>query len=242
MAELPRFRGVHNIRDVGGLETLSGRLTRTGVLYRSDSWHGADADDVEALLAATGLRLVVDLRSSREVNRDGLNRFFPESVQRLHFALDVGLDVSSAGAATGNLLAFRYLEYLRNCGNEVAAAVASVADSSGPVMIHCRAGKDRTGAVVALILAVVGVTAQEIARDYERTSAGMPKIREQLRDDPVYAANGAGLPDEMYSAEAATMSTFLEAVSRTWGSPEEYLTDRGLDSRVLNRLRGRLST
>jgi protein tyrosine/serine phosphatase len=79
-------------------------------------------------------------------------------------------------------------------------------------VIHCRAGKDRTGVLIAVLLNLLGVSDEQIAEDYSLTGLAMPKIMNRLRQSSAYMENVKKLPDEMYSAKKETMLKFLELV------------------------------
>jgi len=237
MTETFALRDVHNFRDLGGLETVDGGRTHYGVLFRSDSFHEAGQDDIDHLARTVGIRCIVDLRAAREVDADGRNPRWPDTVAYHHFPLAGGPGGAIEGAPSGERLALRYLEYLRDCADSVIGAVRAVVEAGGrPAVLHCRAGKDRTGVVVALILAAVGVRPEAVAADYQLTTEGMKKIMERLRASPTYAANVRRLPAEMYSSDAPTMLAFLGLLQKEYGGAADYLLSHGVDQATLDRL------
>lgn len=240
MSEAAVLSSLQNFRDVGGLATTDGRLTRTGVLYRSDSPHNASVEDVARLAGELGVTAVVDLRSEREVREEGHQDGFPESVRRHHFPIAGGAGNAVEAAATGERLAARYVEYLDLHADSIVAAVRTVAAQTGASVVHCRVGKDRTGVVIALVLSAVGVRADEVARDFERTTPAMVRIMAQLRASPTYAANVNRLPAEMYRSDAPTMTAFLAKLDERHGGAARWLVDHGLSPGALDALRARL--
>ncbi|SCL20074.1 Protein tyrosine/serine phosphatase [Micromonospora pallida] len=217
------FTGLYNLRDLGGLRAGDGRPIRPGVLFRSDSPHEASEADVDHLVNTLGVTSIVDLRAERELVADGTNPLIPPAVRHQHFPIDGGPGGAIEGAPEGSRLALRYLEYLDRHADAIVGAVRAVAHSDGGTIVHCRAGKDRTGVVIAVILDALGVDPVEIAHDYELTTEPMNRIMARLRASRTYAANVAKLPAEMYSSRAATMTDFLAELHTRHGGAGEWL-------------------
>lgn len=218
------LEGASNVRDLGGLRTADGRRTRFGRLYRSDSPSELTPDDVRALVDDRGLRHVVDLRSREEVERDG-----PGPLERAGLAYanhwmssDPGVGQVVPEIMRGNLSG-HYLGYLGSGAERVVAAARLLADPGNhPALVHCAAGKDRTGTLVALLLDAVGVRPEEIAADYALTDANMGAVFERV----VRRLEASGgplptvsrdLPDESRRARAETMAEFLDQLTTVFG-------------------------
>src|SRR5207344_3137187 len=152
-----RFEGLDNVRDVGGLPLRDGNTTRPGVLLRSASLHWATPADVTRLVDDYGLRLVLDLRSPREIERDGPTPVAAAGVETVALNLiGASRELPETGDDTDPLLR-NYLGYLDDRPANVVEAVRRLAAPDvGPAIVHCAAGKDRTGVVVAMVLDVVG--------------------------------------------------------------------------------------
>ena len=239
MNEAVTLEGLHNFREVGGM-TADGARLAPGLLHRSDSWHEATEADVRLLTTDLGIRTIVDLRGTQEAAADGVSRHLPDSVAYHHLPMDRGAGTAVEGGRSGELVAARYLEYLQLCAPSIVGAVRLLADpAAGPAVVHCRVGKDRTGAVIAITLAAVGVEPRWIVEDYAMTTANMPRILARLRTSPVYRANVQRLPAEMYSSEASTMELFLDHLDRVGGAAG-WLLDHGLTPGELATLRERL--
>ncbi len=159
---------ISNFRDVGGVRTVDGDLVRTGVLFRSASLAGLTEEGV-AHLADLGIRTVIDMRRSEEVSTYGR---VPDAdgreyvnVPPMHQMWEHRPGDETVGAA--RFLADRYLELARDGGAQYAAILRLIGDEGrAPLIVHCFAGKDRTGVLVALALALVGVDDAGIASDY----------------------------------------------------------------------------
>jgi protein tyrosine/serine phosphatase len=238
--------GVRNARGVGGLRTLDGSMLREGVLYRSAGLHSL-GDEGRAALAALDVRTVLDLRGEAEA------QLHPDEVPDarvvrlpLHEPTDVdtGLVV---GAAGGHMpLREVYAEIVRERGDRVVAGVREVAHAPGAVLVHCTAGKDRTGVFVALLLAAVGVCDDDIVRTYAES-------RERLGDE--FAAEvaqmlsalspaGAAVPqetvDDILGSPAEYIDEMLAEVRAQHGTVAAYLFAHGLEEEELRMLRERL--
>lgn len=228
---------LHNFRDVGGLRTSDGRRTAAGVLFRSDSPHGMGDEEVGHLVNALRVRTLVDLRSDREVEGEGHHAELSAKVTRHHLPIAGGPGNAIESAADGERLAARYDEYLEQHTDSLVGAVRAIARTThGASLVHCRAGKDRTGVVVALVLSAVGVVDDDVVRDYELTTSGMVKILAELRRSETYAANTRRLPDEMYRSDAATMTAFLRILDERHGGAGRWLLGHGLEQDDLDSL------
>lgn len=240
-AHRERLSAVFNFRDLGGLPAADGRTVRCGVLFRSDSFHEAPAADVEYLAGELGIRRVLDLRSETEVDADSAGALARAGADYQQFPIGNGPGDAIAAAPSGQRLALRYRQYLEHFPDSLVGVLRAVAATDGePTVIHCRAGKDRTGVAVALLLSVLGVSDEDVAADYALTGEAMDRILERLRASPTYAANTSALPDEMYRAEAETMRRFLDELRERDGGAAAWLTAHGLTETELATLRTEL--
>lgn len=207
------------------------------MLYRSGNLSGLD-DAGLAALAGLGIRRIVDLRDDDEVARwpsrvGGLGRRITrvpmmEGSARSFFTQDIGL-------------AELYRVMVDQAAEAVVAAVAAIARDQ-PVVVHCTAGKDRTGVTIAMALAAAGVDDDAVVADYARTEALLPAEHNRA----VLALLRTHYPDAVHAEELATrspaavMSGLLAHVRSAHGSVAGYLVAHGLDAVDLDRLRGAL--
>ncbi|MBW8805273.1 MAG: tyrosine-protein phosphatase [Catenulisporales bacterium] len=216
MTHLPLV-GVRNARDVGGLLTASGRALRPLRLLRSARLNGLTDGDRE-WLASIGLRTVVDLRQSYEIAA------WPDALGSLAVArvnTPPSLEAEDNPDAT---LFDLYLSWLDGSGRVFADAVRTLAGSAAlPALVHCTAGKDRTGVLVALVLDVVGVEEKAIVDDYLETNA-------QLGADP-------GDIVFQYKINADLITGSLAHVRARFGSAEAYLIAHGVTAAEIGALR-----
>jgi len=254
--------GAVNVRDLGGLPTADGAETAPGRLLRADNLQGLSPADVRRLVDEIGLRTVVDLRTSVEVDKEGPGPLTAEPlVVHRHLSLfpeggrmtDVEADAllpwqtdwgrpDGSGTDAGNPSIGYYLAYLRDRPDSIVAALRAVAapDGGGVALVHCAAGKDRTGVVVALALSAVGVPRDRIVADYVATGDRLEQVIARLKASPTYQADMDGKPSDVHRPRAHTMERFLEVLDERFGGPVGWLESAGFGAADVATLRGRL--
>jgi protein tyrosine/serine phosphatase len=257
------LQGAVNARDVGGLPTADGGgAIRPGVLIRSASLgHLTDAD-VEHLVGDLGVRRVVDLRTDVEVDRDGPGALhaqpdvvihhlslYPDTTDRAELPPGPRGPAVEAPAplpwqrerfATehGPVVA-AYLRYLEQRPDSIVAALRAIAEPVGATLVHCAAGKDRTGMVVALALTVAGVDREVIAADYAQTQSQIAAIVGHLARSDLYGFE-VGQPDKIPPASAPVMVAVLDAIDTDLGGVLAWLARHGWTEDDTLRLRSKL--
>lgn len=230
--------GTFNVRDVGGYPTRDGGRIRVRTLLRGDALHRLD-DGARADLAELGLRTVVDLREDFEAGRapDALDA---EAVNVIR--LPVFKFTGDAFGAAPSDLEFVYDLMVDKCGRALAEAIGVLAMPGAlPAIVHCSAGKDRTGVVTAIALALAGVPDAVIAEDYALTSAylaeGFSHAVEQLK-----ASTGLGqkLDQRALACPPELILRTLERMRAAHGTIEDYLVAHGLDAGMIETLRAAL--
>ena len=243
------WEACYNARDLGGYATSDGGRTRWGVFVRADNLGRLSPASRIALLDY-GVRTVIDLRRSGELEidpdpfaeRSGDTRW----PQYANLPLGLGADresiaaVSAAGNAPGATMEalFRLVldRYWRGIGGVMRALAAA---PQGGVLFHCHAGKDRTGLIAALLLALAGVPAATIAEDYALSQEYLrpvydARLRAEL--DPARRAQLA----LMIGAAPGTMLSILEHLDSRHGGAERYLLAASVAPADLERLRRRV--
>jgi protein-tyrosine phosphatase len=223
------FTEVFNFRDLGGYTTADGRTVLWRRLYRSDSLHRLAGDDRETF-ASLGIRTVLDLRRPTEIARDGR---VPEQLSLTYRHIhpehpEWRADSYDEVAGVARYLADRYLELAEEGAVGLAAAIGVIADAgTAPLVMHCVAGKDRTGVVSALSLELLGVSDVDIAEDYALTRLGERRYSAWLRrTDPARAALTP--PPRYYTmTPPEAMLAFLADLRARYGSVRRYLTEAG---------------
>jgi protein-tyrosine phosphatase len=236
---------------------VNARAVVPGALLRSDNLQSLTERDISSLVDDHALELVVDLRTDVEALNEGPGPLVDdERVQISHHSLypdspgQTDVDVSTINPwRLGHGDEFpdeppavrAYLSYLERRPDSVTAAVRAIAAADGAVLVHCAAGKDRTGVIVAIALDAVGVDRRLIVRDYLATAARIEAILERLRDSDTYRAGLEGQqPDDM-APVAGTMERFLEIVDQAYGGSAAWLQGNGLSEDELGLLARRLA-
>jgi protein-tyrosine phosphatase len=235
-----RLEGVDNVRDVGGLPLREGGTTRAGVLLRSASLQYLTPADVMRLVDEVGLRLVLDLRTPEEIERYGPTALTDAGVETVPLTL-IGESrnyLPETGDDTDPLLR-NYLGYLADHPANVVAAVRRLAAAdAGPALVHCAAGKDRTGTVVALVLDAVGVERDAVVADYALSSEQIEAMFRRWT-----TASGDPMPEDLtpHHPRAEVMETVLARLDEQHGGAAGWLAANGLTDEELERLRERFT-
>ena len=196
--------GCLNARDIGGLRTSDGRRTRFGALLRSDS-HGRLTRDGIAAVRAIGISRILDLRWQHETEREP-SPFADDDAYR-------NVPMIAELAEQGTTMPDAYRTMLDTNQRRITDTVLAMADAPpGPIAVHCSAGRDRTGVLVALALAAGGVPAGSIAEDYALTDGCAPN----------------------------TILRTLTHLDRNHGGTTAYLRTGGASDAQLRKLRSRL--
>lgn len=238
-ARLIRLDNVANLRDVGGYPTADGRRVRHGRLLRSASLHLIGPDEQQELLDR-GLRHVIDLRHDHELE-NAPNVFNGSGdVNYRNVSLFAGLAPERVPIGAIPTLAEMYIEILDHSGDLIVRAVEPFSTGE-TTLVHCTAGKDRTGIIVALLLDLVGVDRETIVHDYALTDVYLEPLRDSFRE---FARNN-GLDMEHYehmiSCHPDYIRTFLDHLHGKYGGAHAYLLQAGMTAAQLGRIKEELT-
>jgi protein-tyrosine phosphatase len=261
--------GTTNTRDLGGLPTTDGGRTQPGRILRSDNLQTLSGDDVRTLVDELKLRDVIDLRTTAEVLMEGRGplRDVPEVTHR-HFSLlperghhtdvfaveeedlpqlpeDWADSILPRQVAEGDQheppAVRAYLGYLHDRSEAVVDALRALAHGGpGAAVVHCAAGKDRTGVVVALSLAVAGVPHEEIVADYALTAQVIEALVAKLAASPTYAEDMELRDVASHTPRAETMDRVLSVLDERHGGATGWLEAHGFGTADQAALRARL--
>ncbi|MHA7154568.1 tyrosine-protein phosphatase [Arthrobacter sp. TMN-50] len=236
--------GILNFRDISELTAADPRAPVPGRVFRSSQPFGWDRGATMDFLTGKGIEAIVDLRSSREAG------MVPWLV-----AADAGIDVVAAPldpseanlASTLDLLTAEdlgnhYVGWLHSRPEAVVSALTPIT-AGRTTLVHCAAGKDRTGVITAVVLLVAGVSDELIIQDYAHTSGALPLIlpalaqlwmgNAPLGSDQISFDN----PPVILTSPAAAMATFIDGLRREFGTVDAFLAGAGMDRTDLARLR-----
>jgi protein-tyrosine phosphatase len=254
--------GLANMRDVGGIPTRDGDKIILGRLLRSDNLQTLTASDVDQLLGL-GLTDVIDLRSDYEAEREGPGPLVGSAVRIHQFSLfrewefgvgeikpDVRPEVLPEDALPwidlepsvelDDAVASVYFSYVVDRPDSVLAALRAVAQAPGAALVHCAAGKDRTGTIVALALSLADAEREAIIDDYAASSERVEGVVSRLRASATYADNLRDRPLSSHLSRPETMISFLRHIDDTFGSVGQMLTKMGWTTDDNDRLRAKL--
>jgi protein-tyrosine phosphatase len=233
--------GAFNFRDLGGLPTADGRLTRAGRLFRSDTLQALTDADVTHLIQSLGVMLVMDLRDADEASEQGRGLLGRSPLCYVNLPLEAAPAADAAGAGVGRATLDFYLGHLESASSVLPLALQILAVSlARPTVVHCAAGKDRTGLVVALVLGIAGVSDEAIVADYMATARNMPRINERFRTWPRYRDHMAAVHPELYRVQEQPIRAFLRELHQRHGGARGWARRRGIPESLLDILAGRL--
>ncbi len=228
----------YNVRDLGGLSTDEGRLTTWQAIVRADILNRLTPVGQQAMLDY-GVRTVIDLRSPPEVTREPSTLRDSPWLSYLNLPLEKHdphvSDLISQAETRGEV----YCIVLDHYPDAIAAVMdAIVRAQPGGVVIHCHAGKDRTGIIVALLLRLAGVPPDAIADDY-----AVSQIRLWPLYEPLVSAAEKNDAVDFWLRQTATremIQMLLRHVADRYGGVDHYLQSCGLSPDEITQLRGRL--
>jgi protein tyrosine/serine phosphatase len=258
--------GADNVRDLGGLPTSDGHAVQPHRLLRSDSLQDLTDSDVRLLVDEYDVRAIADLRTGVEVTNEGPGLMTREPrVEVRHFSLfpEAGLNTDALAADDSDgpiVLPWQtrerpesdddrrrgatgvYLGYLEDRGDSVVEALRLIAYTDGATIVHCAAGKDRTGVVVAFVLAEVGVEPAAIIEDYALSAERVARVLTRLAARRTYAADVI-ISDRDYDRHKprpATMQRLFAVMDEVYGGVSAWLRKHGWTDEDAAALRKRL--
>ncbi len=237
-----------NLRDIGGYRTADGRQVRSGLVYRAGSLADLSVVDQQGLVDL-GLRHVIDLRTPKELEQrpDRL----PATLQRGWVHVPVYVENNSSEfikrmvlhrGRVDRALAEGYCELIDRRAHVFGDILTRLSRPDGlPVLIHCTAGKDRTGIAIALLLLALGVPERDVVADYSFTNHHAAEIR-RASDHDMSRLKRFGFSEAaiqpLVIADPDNMRSMLTHLRDTYGDVRDYLTQQaGVSETSLQRLR-----
>ena len=249
--------GVRNFRDFGGYPSRQGAFVKRGQMFRSGNYAAITPPGLTHF-AKTGIKVVVDLRRGQE-RQNSPSQLHNLDVETIYSSLGDGDgislpphllyirdgDLSAEGCHNHMLSSYRRIPWEPQHGETFLRTFEQLAGGKGPLVIHCAAGKDRTGILCGLILHTLGVSEEDIMHDYLLTNK-VPVDGIWLQD---YAQRMSDLFDKPF--DPATLSPMLgvhqEFLELAWqemvrrhGGLDGYLDSLGVDRTMREAVAGRL--
>jgi protein-tyrosine phosphatase len=248
------LQGAPNFRDIGGYPTNDGRHVRWGVVYRSNTLSALTPAD-ETKVSTLHIVSEVDLRTVQE-RADAPDRWLQPpgdiyqspkpSLQPLIAALVANVhDVESARQNMEHFYARMPDEYRP----EYAALFHRLAAGDAPILVHCTAGKDRTGVAAAILLRALGVPRAKVVSDYSMSEALLPRPTAAVKAGAVPAHIAAAVQHippaariEMTRSDPAFIDAALDSIDHEYGSVDAYLkAGLGLNDAQIEAMRSHLT-
>ena len=232
--------GTTNLRSTAGYPAGDGRI-REGRLFRSDALHQLDDQGIQHL-SRLGVVRVLDLRDPVELGLEP-SALTSSPIELFHQPIFGEGGLVGIGSFAMDTV-YRFV--IEQRASNLAGAVSLIADApEGGVLVHCTAGKDRTGLVIATVLEVLEVPREQIIADYvatERNIAGSraEKILEAARMRFGELDNAA--IEMMIGSPERGILHALDVIDERWGSAENMLLNNGMSDAQLDTLRTRLLT
>ena len=226
--------GLYNLRELGGYPTVDGRVTRSGLLFRSEAFFRLSDASRNQLFENLDLKTVIDLRSNEERQEQGYLES-SKGQRLLHLPLiDVSVE-SDLDRLDPDYLAQVYRAILTSRPDSLSEAMAVILNSDNwPLLFHCAAGKDRTGIVTMLTLSMAQVPDAQIAADYALTQHALRRVL-AANDPDIDRASWKTLPATVVASTPETAEKTLDFLNTSYGSVTNYLIELGLKPDLLAR-------
>ncbi|WP_136611741.1 tyrosine-protein phosphatase [Sinomonas albida] len=230
--------GTYNFRTTGGYAAEGGRTVRDGKLFRSDALHRL-TDAGRTSMAELGIATVIDLRDETELATspsavDGL------ALKVAHYPIFPARRVPTSEALVSLAAVYRLI--VQEHADRIAGAVRLIAASGeGPVLVHCTAGKDRTGLVIATALLAVGVDREQVLADYATSGKNLSGPWTDAMLAAVAQHVQGPMTDEtrdlIVASPAPVLAEALDLIDATYGNAAGLLKAHGFGDEELARLR-----
>lgn len=223
------LEGVSNFRDAGGMATVDGGRVRRGLLYRSSRLSRlTDAD--RALLATLGIRHLYDLREPNERERSPTRwpgpaiRTWSDRDHVRSWSITI-MDYPQDPEGMRRFLVDLYAELPHAFAPRIADIVRDLGAGEGPCVVHCSAGKDRTGVVIGVLLALAGVSREDIVAEYILTAGRLGIAADQQKafgDRIESVARSPEAQQALWAADAAFLETAFASIEAKYETLEAY--------------------
>ena len=236
------FEAVFNFRDLGGYRTRGGSSLVWRRLFRSGNLYNLTKNDLHKLSQDLRITTVLDLRSSLEIEQQGIGLLSGSGISYYNISL-----ITDGGNRQANEQRYKGLTNMgefysklvrqKGFGKRIIEALEIIAEPANhPLVFHCSAGKDRTGILAAILLSTLKVADEDIISDFSLTAPYIEALLSLMKNDAQMAEDAGSLPAYFWQASPDLMELFLTAFNREYGSARRYLEEHGAEASLFDRL------
>ena len=226
--------GAHNTRELGGYKTTDGKSVKWGMLFRSDKLSDISETD-QKYLQALGIKKIVDFRSEEEKTEDP--DIIPTGISYVEMPISVDgamrskIEAVLKGETDREVESFLIdanREFVTNYTDVYENFLRGLIDEDAPTLFHCTAGKDRAGFAAAISLIALGVSREDVIKDYMKTNAftedRIEEILGQIKLMSLYQTD-AEILRPLIGVEQIYIETAFETAEEQYGSLENFIRD-----------------
>lgn len=237
-ADLPQLSGAANFRDIGGYQTTGGRKIKSRAIFRSGELSGLTTSDQRAL-ESLQIRYEIDLRTDQE-RAEAPTRWGANAPEVIAISVGEPRNSNAARSAANSMSAIgnpadaeRFMQQTTariatEGAGDIGEVLRRLAQGDEPALIHCTAGKDRTGVTIAVLMTLLGVPRGEVEREYARSNEAVDQQIERMkaRGDTASASGLLSLRPDVSRVVLGAKPGYLEAafseIEKQYGSFEAY--------------------
>lgn len=241
------FEAIHNFRDLGGYRTKNNQVIAWKRIFRSGELRHMTPNDIKFLKNELKIKTVIDLRSNNGVKSLGVGQIDELNIKYCHIpAYGTVPSIGSPEYEKEKTLldGFSYLGQIYasqirkpEVAQNMIKILEILADKNNlSVILHCNAGQSRTGVAVGVILSALGITDEDVIRDYTLSDPYIQEFVDRWNRDPKTADVHKTVPQWQNVAVPESMVLLLTTLKKEYGSTRDYMKSNGVDSSLFTRL------
>lgn len=245
------LKGANNARDFGGIRNVEGKIIKENLFLRSNALDKLTKKDVE-VLKAKNIRTIIDLRTYVEkTNKPNVKIDGVEYIHIPVFAEEVMGITHENNKDPRKMLdclpdmteLFRVMVSKEECISQFKKVFEVITDESreGAILWHCTEGKDRCGLTSAFFLFLLGVSREEVWKDFDNTNIASVKKARKLGGLTYLVRRDKALAKQVYDIFLAKEEYFtaaIETIDEKWGGIDAFLTNQlGITDEVRERMK-----